>query len=91
MNNFYIFSFLVMTGSFHRIVFSLIFEKPFVGMINKSRGSDRFQTLIDCFGLRSYEEKGLQIVTLPEDTSHILSTIERYRTNSISFLTRALK
>lgn len=81
----------VVTDSFHGIVFSLIFGRPFIGIINKSRGSDRFQTLIDCLGLKTYEEDGFQIVTLPEDTSHIINTIERYRTNSISFLENALK
>lgn len=91
MNKLYTFSFLVATYSAHRIIFSPISEKSFVGLINKNRGSDRFQTLIDCLSLRTYEEDGFQIVTLPEDTSHIINTIERYRTNLVSFLENALK
>lgn len=91
MNNLYTFSFLVATDSAHRIIFSPISEKSFVGLKNKNRESDCFQTLIDCLALRSYEEDGFRIVTLLEDTSHIINTIERYRTNSISFLENALK
>lgn len=37
---------LVITDSFHACVFSIIFNKPFICLINKKRGADRFITLL---------------------------------------------
>ena len=41
----------VITDSFHGCVFSLIFNKPFICVINKARGTSRFATLISKFNL----------------------------------------
>lgn len=42
---------LVFTDSFHGCVFSIIFNRPFVVVVNKYRGSSRFDTLLSRFGL----------------------------------------
>lgn len=41
----------VVTDSFHGTVFSIIFNKPFITIINRERGADRFTSLLKIFGL----------------------------------------
>ena len=41
----------VLTDSFHGMVFSIIFEKPFLVILNKKRGSSRFLSLLSALGL----------------------------------------
>ena len=41
----------VVTDSFHGMVFALIFEKPFIAVINEGRGSARFLSIAECFGV----------------------------------------
>ena len=41
----------VITDSFHGTVFSIIFNKPFVAVGNRSRGMSRFLSLLEQFGL----------------------------------------
>lgn len=47
------------TDSFHGCVFAIIFNKPFVCLGNKSRGSARFDTLLRKFGLED------RLITFP--------------------------
>lgn len=42
---------LVVTDSFHACVFSILFKKPFVVVVNKERGASRFYSLLTMFGL----------------------------------------
>lgn len=44
---------MVFTDSFHGTCFSVIFEKPFIAIANKGRGSDRFYSLTEIFGLEN--------------------------------------
>ena len=41
----------VVTDSFHGMVFSIIFHKPFMVCVNKDRGADRFVSLLSFLGL----------------------------------------
>lgn len=43
----------VVTDSFHATVFAIIFNKPFVTIINVARGSSRIKSLLKMFGLES--------------------------------------
>lgn len=43
----------VITDSFHGTVFSIIFNKPFISLINPERGASRFYSLADELGLTS--------------------------------------
>lgn len=52
---------LVITDSFHACVFSILFKKPFVVVVNKERGASRFYSLLNMFGL------GDRIVTSIDD------------------------
>lgn len=50
LSNIY-YSKIVITDSFHGTVFSIIFNKPFIVFANKTRGIDRFETLLKHFDL----------------------------------------
>lgn len=41
----------IITDSFHGTVFSILFKKPFVVLINKQRGATRFTSLLNMFDL----------------------------------------
>ncbi len=41
----------VLTDSFHGMVFSIVFEKPFLVVVNKERGAARFESLLSRFGM----------------------------------------
>jgi len=43
----------VVTDSFHGMVFSIIFEKPFLAIANSARGAARFQSLLSQLGLNN--------------------------------------
>ena len=43
----------VVTDSFHGTVFSIIFNKPFVAILNSKRGSSRFISLLSVLGLEN--------------------------------------
>lgn len=40
----------VLTDSFHGMVFSIIFGKPFLVIVNKERGAARFESLLNKIG-----------------------------------------
>ena len=44
----------VVTDSFHGMVFSIIFGKPFLVIVNKERGSARFESLLNKIGSLNY-------------------------------------
>lgn len=44
---------IVVTDSFHGMVFCIIFNKPFYVLVNKERGAARFYSLLGLFGLES--------------------------------------
>lgn len=85
---------MVVTDSFHGCVFSIIFNKPLIFIINESRGNARFASLISTFGIQQnclekpteYDSK--KAYSLPND---IQSRLERLRSLSISWLTESLK
>lgn len=43
----------VITDSFHGCVFSILFRKDFIVILNKDRGADRFHSLLKLFGLQN--------------------------------------
>lgn len=43
----------IVTNSFHGTVFAIIFNKPFLTIVNKERGGARFYSLLEEFGLKS--------------------------------------
>ncbi len=68
----------VITDSFHGTVFSILFNKPFIAIANKSRGLTRFESLLKQFQL---EDR----LVFPTDNFNIdnLNEIDREKTNAI--------
>lgn len=62
----------VITDSFHGTVFSIIFGKPFISLVNASRGSSRFKSLLEELGLT---ERLLWDFNKEEVDNVLLSTI----------------
>ena len=58
----------VMTDSFHGMVFSIIFNTPFAVFINRSRGADRFDSLLSQLGIEG------RTCANVEDVEHVMST-----------------
>lgn len=84
----------VVTDSFHGTVFSIIFNKPFVTILNESRGRDRFVSLLNMLNLSN------RLVTTVEEASKVLQTdinfyevnqrLQTQRRKSIDFLKNCL-
>ena len=50
----------ILTDSFHGMVFSIIFEKPFLVVLNKQRGATRFLSLLSALGLEDRLIEGIE-------------------------------
>lgn len=80
----------IVTDSFHACVFSILFRKPFVAIVNKDRGEARFYSLLDQFGLSDRlindidEERLKLIVSQPLCIDQ--SVLDAKRVYSIDFL-----
>lgn len=84
----------VVTDSFHGMVFSIIFHKPFMVVVNKDRGADRFVNLLSMLGL---SDRILSVGTSAEiilnkqiNWERVDEKIGCFRTTSFSFLKRIL-
>ena len=56
----------VITDSYHGVIFSIIFNKPFICIYNKGRGGSRFNTLIELFNIKD------RVVTSKDDIDYSL-------------------
>ena len=85
---------MVITDSFHGCVFSIIFNKPFWVIGNRSRGMARFNSLLEMFGL---ENRLITPDNLPSDFKAPINWDEvnqkrkHLQKYSMDFLTNALK
>lgn len=66
----------VVTDSFHGMVFSIIFNKPFLAIANKDRGYARFQSLTSELGLDDRLITGLTRIDNVDLTERIQSAID---------------
>ena len=73
----------VVTDSFHGLVFSLIFNKPFHLIQNPYRGNTRFESLCTTFHLGLNGER--------TDWDYINSRIIQYKNKALSFIEQNLK
>ena len=88
----------VLTDSYHGCIFSIIFNKPFIVIGNRSRGLARFTSLLEMFGLENLMIESLRDLT-PERINECLSIdwleiekrVDKYRIISIDFLKNALE
>ena len=83
----------VITDSFHGTVFSIIFRKPFISIVNRKRGSDRFVSLLSKFDLENrisdIEENSI-FKDFVIDWTHIDTILGFERNKSIKFLADSL-
>ncbi|RWR44286.1 polysaccharide pyruvyl transferase family protein [Sinirhodobacter ferrireducens] len=85
----------VVTDSYHGTIFSIIFQRPFLTLLNSQRGLDRFTSLFDSLGLSGH---GLTdwdgtfppVASQNPDYEVISAKISRLRTTSCAFLGNAL-
>ena len=85
----------VVTDSFHGTIFSIIFNKQFVCLGNKSRGNARFDSLLTTFGLQSRlvenNNEVYDLLSSPINWGELHPILEAKRKESIGFLVNALK
>lgn len=85
----------VVTDSFHGTVFSIVFNKPFVCLGNKSRGNARFDSLLKMLGLESrLLEDGESINNVLHeaiDWYNVNFIIDSRRRESVDYLVKSLR
>lgn len=84
----------VITDSFHGTVFAVIFEKPFLVIVNQNRGASRFKSLLECLGLEERILLGAQdverVLQHKIDWNNVKGRLRNERERSISFLKKEL-
>lgn len=82
----------IITDSFHGVVFSIIFNKQFICIGNKSRGIDRFLSLLNLLDLGEriildYNDEGVKELLEKEiDYSHVNVKLNYHREKSLEYL-----
>jgi hypothetical protein len=81
----------IITDSFHGTVFSIIFNKPFISIINSKRGASRFESLLSELGLESrmiYDVNDFNFEKLDEKINYDLvnQRLEILKEHSVRFL-----
>lgn len=85
----------VVTDSFHGTVFSIIFRKPFITIVNEARGGDRFVSLLRILGLESrlissVEKLTEELYVHPVDWLTVDTALSAAQTKSMTYLQKAL-
>jgi len=86
----------IVTDSFHGTVFSIIFKKPFVSIINEDRGASRFYSLLNALGLEDrlvtdVNNFDAKILQKPINYDSVNSKLEGLKKSSYEFLEKKLK
>lgn len=85
----------IVTDSFHGVVFSILFKKPFVVIGNLKRGLARFESLLAMFGLENRMvdsvDKALEILEIPIDYTAVYTILDCKRLESLEFLAQIKK
>ncbi len=88
----------VVTDSFHGCVFSVINRKPFIAIVNHSRGADRFVSMLSQLGLEGrmvndYEEFNAHRSELiaPIDYAEVYSKLQKLKAHSLGYLSGMLE
>ena len=87
----------IITDSFHGTVFSILFNKPFISIVNKIRGEERFTSLLEMFGLTQrlvYDANHSRINALinePIDYEKVNTILRFERKKAVDFLMQCLK
>lgn len=90
LTNIYHSSFVV-TDSFHGVVFSILFNRPFVVRLNGIRGNTRLESLLEDFGLIDCICTDINHIMIPKiDWGRINSHLLERKAESLSFLQNSL-
>ena len=88
----------VVTDSFHGCVFSIINRKPFIAIVNHSRGADRFVSMLSQLGLEGrmvndYEEFNARRSELiaPINYAQVYSKLQKLKAHSFGYLSGMLE
>lgn len=80
----------VVTDSFHGMVFSIIFNKPFIAILNIERGASRFVSLLSMFHLEhrvvTVGEELRKELLMPVDYEPINKILNKLKKESFSYL-----
>lgn len=77
----------VITDSFHGMVFSIIFNKPFTVYINRNRGAERFESLLSLLNIKDVLiDDSRQYKELEFNWNQINNVIEKEKYKSKQFL-----
>lgn len=82
----------IVTDSFHGTIFSIIFNKPFLTIVNSERGAARFKSLLSLLDLEdrlieTYDESVIaEKLSLSIDYMKVNSILKALKSDSISFL-----
>lgn len=95
LNAFYNADYIV-TDSFHGSVFSIIFNKPFIAIVNKDRGASRFESLFNLLGISErliYDDKHIndKLLCLDMNYTEINQKLKNLRVDSLKWLNESLK
>lgn len=86
----------IITDSFHGVVFSILFNKPFVALGNEFRGMTRFQSLLKLFNLEEHlvldgnEDKILKLLRKTIDYEKVNAILLQERNKSFNYLEKAI-
>lgn len=85
----------IVTDSFHGAVFSIIFNKPFLVIMNNSRGAARFKSLLTKFSLehrllRNVEDLSDKLIFEKMNYEEINNNLVSLRCFSLNFLKKSL-
>lgn len=87
----------VVTDSFHACVFSIIFGKPFLAIVNAGRGVSRFTSLLSRFGLldrlitADSLSRACDAASTDIDWGKVHDILEHSRSEAIQYLSNATK
>ena len=86
----------VVTDSFHAMLFSILFNKPFIVIGNRKRGITRFVSFLNSIGLEErlvsdISDITLELINKTVDWEFVNNQISSQRRKSINFLMDALK
>ena len=83
---------MVVTDSFHGCVFSIIFNKPFWVIGNKSRGMARFNTLLSQYGLQDRLINSLENIDVnkPINWDYVNGKIKELQNIAVDFIEKNL-
>ena len=81
----------VVTDSFHGSIFSIIYRKEFLSIVNIDRGASRFESLLSKFDLTDRIVTDMEITTIPKvDWEGVEKRLQEWQDISLSFLNNNL-